>query len=364
MAPQQIDRDAERRVGRDPRVAIRATALKPDRQVADGDLRARDVVGVRQHFVDQVDAASHRLARAPGFLDVEGLEQRIFREVLGGEQIADLVGFAAEPDHEHTAEIDVPRVAGERAAQDVNAFACRAHAAARSHGERDNAIDVRVCGERLGMGIAIEVAGNRTGDRGRAVDAGENAEVIAGGDTAVRTDDPLKGARYGRVIRWARLDADRVVAREGAAFGAHAQVMDVDVRAGFDVGRREPDDLVVAAYGFALRNAARGDLVAGRNQPPHGDRPAFNGGARQHLLARNHHIVSGVQPDHRFHADSFLFLDGAGHAGHVVFNEKRVDERNRQRAEQGSRHQRAPMVDVALDEFSHHAHGHGLDFRR
>ena len=95
MAYQQIDRGAERRVGRDPRITVRATALKSDRQVADGYLRARDVVGVRKHFVDQLDAASHRLARATGFLDVEGSEERIFREMLGGEQIADLVGFAA-----------------------------------------------------------------------------------------------------------------------------------------------------------------------------------------------------------------------------------------------------------------------------
>ena len=173
----------------------------------------------------------------------------------------------------------MPRVAGERAAQDVNAFARRTHAAAGSHGQRNDAVDVRICRERLGMGVAIEVAGDRTRDGGRAVDTGQHAEVIAGGYPAIGAHDAPERARCGNIIGGVRVDPDRVVAREGAALGAHAQVMDVDMCAGFDVGRREPDDLVVAAHRFALLDAARGDLVARRHQTAHGDRPVFNGGA-------------------------------------------------------------------------------------
>src|SRR3954451_16625976 len=45
-----------------------------------------------------------------------------------------------------------------------------------------------------------------------------------------------------------------------------------------------------------------------------------------------------------------LFLDRSGQAGDVVLDEERVDEGHRQRAEQRTRHQWAPVVDVALDQ--------------
>src|SRR6185436_5692496 len=59
-----------------------------------------------------------------------------------------------------------------------------------------------------------------------------------------------------------------------------------------------------------------------------------------------------------------LFLDGAGQAGNVVLDEERIEHGDRQRPEQRTRHQRAPVVDVALDELGDHADRHGLHFRR
>ena len=59
-----------------------------------------------------------------------------------------------------------------------------------------------------------------------------------------------------------------------------------------------------------------------------------------------------------------LLLHGAGHAGHVVLDEKRIHHRDGKRAEQRARHERAPVVDVALDELGHDADRDGLHFRR
>src|SRR5205814_1956392 len=43
-------------------------------------------------------------------------------------------------------------------------------------------------------------------------------------------------------------------------------------------------------------------------------------------------------------------LHRAGHPRHVVLDEERIQDRDRQRAEQGAGHQRTPVVDIAFDE--------------
>src|SRR5438874_8994176 len=53
-------------------------------------------------------------------------------------------------------------------------------------------------------------------------------------------------------------------------------------------------------------------------------------------------------------------LDGAGETRHVVLDEERVDERDRDAAQQRARHQLPPEVDVAADHLRDDAHGHGL----
>src|SRR5262249_46038749 len=57
-------------------------------------------------------------------------------------------------------------------------------------------------------------------------------------------------------------------------------------------------------------------------------------------------------------------LDGAGEARHVVFHEERIDEGHRDGAEQRSRHELAPEVDVAADQLRDHPHRHRLALRR
>src|SRR5260221_8673099 len=48
-----------------------------------------------------------------------------------------------------------------------------------------------------------------------------------------------------------------------------------------------------------------------------------------------------------------LFFYRAGHRRHVVFDEKGIEDDERQRARERARHQRAPAIDVAVDEFVH-----------
>ena len=59
-----------------------------------------------------------------------------------------------------------------------------------------------------------------------------------------------------------------------------------------------------------------------------------------------------------------LLLHGPGHAGHVLLDEKGIHHRDGKRPEQRARHERAPVVDVALDKLGHDAHRDGLDLRR
>src|SRR5690242_1527452 len=53
-------------------------------------------------------------------------------------------------------------------------------------------------------------------------------------------------------------------------------------------------------------------------------------------------------------------LDRAGEPGDVVLDEEGVDERYRNRAEQGARHERPPEEDIAADELGGDADRHGL----
>src|SRR5882724_3777325 len=59
-----------------------------------------------------------------------------------------------------------------------------------------------------------------------------------------------------------------------------------------------------------------------------------------------------------------LSFDRAGKAGNIVFDEERIDDRHRDRAQQRARHQRPPEEDVATNQLRGDAHGHGLLVRR
>ncbi len=146
-------------------------------------------------------------------------------------------------------------VADEDAAEEVGWFAVLGHAAAGAVGDGDDSVDVRVGAEDLWGEVGGDAAGYGCG----AVDRGEDADVVASGDSAVGADDALKGG-------W------RFEERCGVGFGAYGvfalevagdEVVGVDEFAGGDGLGGKADDLVEFAYGFAGGYGADGEFVAG-----------------------------------------------------------------------------------------------------
>ena len=240
-------------------------------------------IGVRQHVLHHLDAVSDRLCRAAGVLDRERAQQRALGQVLRAEQRADLVRLAAQAHDQHTGEVRVPRVAAERAAQQLHAFAVRVHAAAGAVRQRDDAVDARECGQRR----AAEIVGDAARDRRRAIDRRQDADVVARRDATVIADDALERRRRLHVLRGLGVGAERVVAVERA----HREVVQVDVLAGRDVPACEADDLVVALDRLALRDRARRDLVAGRHEPRDGDFLVDERAAADQLASRDDDVV-------------------------------------------------------------------------
>jgi hypothetical protein len=198
-------------------------------------------------------------------------------------------------------------IARQRALQYLHAHALRVHAAAGAVRERDHAVDIRVVGQRLRVGLAREVVGNGARGRGRAVHAGQHADVVARGHAAVGAPDAHEGglAWGGRGLH---VGAEGVVALEpfgdGALVRAHVQVLRVHVLARGNGLARETDDLVVAAHRLAGGDGAHRDLVARRNEAAHGH--AFDGGAAEHLGARDDDVVGGVESDVGGHGGNSL----------------------------------------------------------
>src|SRR5260221_13214854 len=95
-----------------------------------GQRLALHLVRLGQHLLYARDAVLDRLPRAAFLLDGEGAERGALPESLGGEQHVDLVRLAAEADELRRIEVRMPRIPGDRAAQDVRRFALARHAAA------------------------------------------------------------------------------------------------------------------------------------------------------------------------------------------------------------------------------------------
>jgi hypothetical protein len=77
------------------------------------------------------------------------------------------------------------------------------------------------------------------------------------------------------------------------------QVVDVDVRAGRDVDRGEPDDLAVLANRLAAGDGTGADLVAVRDLVDEDERAARRGDRRpgRERLGRDRDVVTWVQND-------------------------------------------------------------------
>ena len=180
-------------------------------------------------------------------------------------------------------------VAPLRALQRLVALAFAGEAAPRSVHERDDAVDVGILLQDAG---ACDGLGHEAGDGGRAVHAGEHADVVARAGLAVGAAVALEGGA--RLVRQQRLLArilgEGVVALE---LGEGA-VVAVHVVAGGDVLGGEADDLPEFQHRLALGDRARCHLVAAHD-PGHG-RDALRGYPRHHRVDGDDDVVLGIEP--------------------------------------------------------------------
>ena len=199
VAHQHVDGRAERRVGGDAGVAVRAAALQGQRQLAGGDGLAPRLVGARQHLLDAGDAGLDGLLGAAGVLDGHGAEVVALDQAVLLLEPRDLEHLAAEADDQRGGQVGMAGIAPLRALQRLVALALGRQAAAGAVHEGDDAVDVGVLLEDAGAGDGL---GHEAGDGGRAVHAGEDADVVARAGLAVGAAVALEGgARLGRQQR-------------------------------------------------------------------------------------------------------------------------------------------------------------------
>ena len=180
-------------------------------------------------------------------------------------------------------------VAPLRALQRLVALAGAGEPAARAVHERDDAVDVGVVGQDAGAGHRLR---HEAGHRGRAVHAGEDADVVARSGLAVAAAEALEGgAGLGRQQDLlARVLGEGVVALE---LGERA-VVRVHVGAGRDVLGGEADDLPELEHRLALGDRLRRHLVAAHDARRR--RHALHGVAGLDAVDRHDDVVARVEP--------------------------------------------------------------------
>lgn len=194
-----------------------------------------------------------------------------------------MIGFAAEAEEKDCGEVGVRGVADEDAAEEVRWLTVLGHAAAGAVGDGDDSVDVWVGAEDLWG----EVGGDAAGYRGGTVDGGEDADVVAGGDSAVGANDALKGGGGFEECGGVSVGADGVFALEVVG----DEVVGVDELAGSDGLRGKADDLIEFAYGFAGGYGTDGELVAGGDISKRNEAGAVEGLPCGNGLERDDNVV-------------------------------------------------------------------------
>ena len=184
-------------------------------------------------------------------------------------------------------------VAGEHALQRHVVFAEELRAAARLVRDREHAVDVGIIARDVAELVLHELA-----DARRAVDAGDDRDVVARANAAVFTLVPIEVPHpVGAVV----LDGLHVHADLVAIGGQvpDAEVLRVNVVTDRDVGGRETDDLTVAAHRLAHTHRTARDFVAGPDGLAHLDPRAaiLEHGPRGQLGPGDGDVVFGLEQD-------------------------------------------------------------------
>ena len=201
LCHQQVAGHAERRVGGHAGIAVAAAALQRHGQLACRAGLAVHGIGLGQHLAHEGDGGLHGLARAAHGLDVHVADP--IRQTDLAHHRAELVHLAAQPQHHDVAEIHVPRIATEGAAQQAQRLPV-GHAAAglvvsatTPSTLGNSASGIGAQGER----VALEHVGHQPRHMGAAVHAGQDADIVAGGDAPIRAAD-AHGSCAWALARW------------------------------------------------------------------------------------------------------------------------------------------------------------------
>ena len=124
------------------------------------------------------------------------------------------------------------------------------HAAAGAVGKRHHAIDIGKVLQRQRIPLPREMVGDGARRRRRAVDARQNADVVARRDPAVSAPDTHESRFAQRRGRF-HIGADGVIAGKVALVRSHVEVMRMHMLAGRNGLAGKTDDLVVASDGIA-----------------------------------------------------------------------------------------------------------------
>src|SRR5262245_43828655 len=297
---QLIDRPAEGRVRGDPRVAVRAAAVRGEHQLRHRLPRPLRVVRPRQELGHFGGCALDGLPDAARLLDVHQVRLALgmpgHRHLLAVDHHDRLVHLAPEPDEDVGGHIRMLGVAGEHALERQMILAEELGATPRLVGDGDDAVDVRV----VALDVAELVLHEVTDARG-AVHPRDDRHVVARADTAVLPLVAVEVAHRigGIVLHRKNVDAHLVaVGRELA----DVQIVAVDVIARGDVTGREADHLSVAPDRLAEAHGAPSDLVAGLDALTHLAAPTdvLQNVARCQLFLGDRNVVLGTKHDRPF----------------------------------------------------------------
>jgi len=173
------------------------------------------------------------------------------------------------------------------------------HAATGAVGDGDDAVDVGVGAEDLGS----EVGGDAAGDCCGAVDRGENADVVASGDAAIRADYSLECCGVLEERGGMGFGADGVVALEVVG----DEVVGVNKFTDGDGLGGKTDDLVELTDGLPGRNGVYRQLMTGRDIGERSEVQAVEGLACRNWLEGDHNVVRASELESMV-AQTNLFL--------------------------------------------------------
>ncbi len=186
----------------------------------------------------------------------------------------------------------MPGVAVKSSEQRLGAFAGGHQAASALVGERHHAVDVLELVERE----AAEGIRDQVGRRRRAVDRGQDADVVARARRAVRPRIPAEG-RHRALRDGERRPAGAELMRSLGLI--HAEVVAVHVITRRDVARRSADRLAVLVHLAARGHRKERELVASRKIGTQRDGATplaeLDDRARLERAQRDRHLVVGIK---------------------------------------------------------------------